>query len=190
MRKRPEITEQTKANLITAFWDRLETQKKDKITIKEITDHAGYYRSTFYEYFTDMSDLIEQAEDLLIQDMEKQAFYSMSNSSLDEIIPKSVKFYSDNSKYLRILLGQNGSPTFALKFKNLLHPMIQKYYHLDDINVETEYVIEFTLSALLGTLTYWFENDKNISIEKLIEIVNPIIKTILNPKLITTKSDT
>ena len=71
MKKRPDITERTKANLITAFCKVLENKKFDKITVKEITDQAGYYRSTFYQYFTDISDLMDYVENIFIEDIKK-----------------------------------------------------------------------------------------------------------------------
>lgn len=180
MRKRPEITELTKANLVTAFWEILEEKKIDKITVKEITDHAGYYRSTFYEYFTDISDLLEQVEDMLIEDIKKQAVNSLTNSSIDDLILKSADFYNNNSKYLFILLGSSGSPAFASKLKDTLRPIILHYYNLEKENSRAEYLIEFSLSALLGTLTYWFQKNKDITIQELVSIINPAIKNVIS----------
>ncbi len=84
MRKRIEITEQTKENLITAYWDILDSEEDGAITVKEIADRAGYHRTTFYEYFTDVSDLKEQAEYLLIEKIQSQSNNILSNNSFDE----------------------------------------------------------------------------------------------------------
>lgn len=188
MRKRPEITEQTKANLITAFWNILENKKIDKITVKEITDHAGYYRSTFYEYFTDISDLFEQVEDMLIEDIKKQAVNSLTSKSIDDLILKSANFYNDNSKFLMILLGGSGGPTFASKLKDTVRPIILNYYNFDKNNSQCEYLIEFALSALLGTLTYWFQKNKDITVQEFISIINPVIKDVISHIVIASKS--
>ena len=51
MKKQPQITEQTKDNLRSAFWTLYSSKPIDKITIKEITDLAGYNRGTFYLYY-------------------------------------------------------------------------------------------------------------------------------------------
>lgn len=60
MRKQPEVTEQTKTNLRTAFWELYKEKPIEKITIKEITDAAGYNRGTFYLYYKDVYDLFTQ----------------------------------------------------------------------------------------------------------------------------------
>ena len=47
MNKQPHITTQTKQNLIDAFWALYCEQRIEKITVKEITNKAGYNRGTF-----------------------------------------------------------------------------------------------------------------------------------------------
>ena len=60
MKKQPEITVQTKQNLTDAFWQIYCTKRIDKITVRDITTKAGYNRGTFYEYFRDVYDVLEQ----------------------------------------------------------------------------------------------------------------------------------
>ena len=54
MKNNTEIISKTKQDLIDAFWCLYCEKRIEKITIKEITVKAGYNRSTFYEYFTDI----------------------------------------------------------------------------------------------------------------------------------------
>ena len=48
MKKQPHITEQTKNNLRIAFWSLYAQKPIEKISIKEITELAGYNRGTFF----------------------------------------------------------------------------------------------------------------------------------------------
>ena len=48
MNKQPEITAQTKQNFVDAFWELYKKYSIEKITVKQITDKAGYNRATFY----------------------------------------------------------------------------------------------------------------------------------------------
>lgn len=66
MKKQSEVTAQTKQNLVGAFWSLYCEKRIEKITVKEITLKAGYNRGTFYEYFTDVYDVLEQIEKSLI----------------------------------------------------------------------------------------------------------------------------
>lgn len=61
----------THQSLIDAFWE-LYTQKRiDKITVREITAKAGCNRGTFYEYFLDVYDVLEQIENGLIPEIDE-----------------------------------------------------------------------------------------------------------------------
>ena len=66
-RKQPQVTEQTKANLTSAFWSLYEEKPIEKITVREIAERAGYNRATFYLYYRDVYDLFEQLEDEIME---------------------------------------------------------------------------------------------------------------------------
>ncbi|MGI6212114.1 MAG: TetR/AcrR family transcriptional regulator [Anaerovoracaceae bacterium] len=179
MGKRPHITDQTRANLIQSFWDLLEEKPLDKITVKEITNHAGYYRSTFYQYFDDISDLLSRVEHSLIVDIKKQARASLSSRSAEEFIPISELFYSENSRYLKILLGQNAHTSFITDLKSELRLLILSCCGCPEEDPESKYIIEYALSALLGTVSLWFRSGEDIPIDRLTEIVNSITKKLM-----------
>ena len=63
MKKNPKITGQTRENLLQAFWSLYRQKKIEHITIQDITTKAGYNRSTFYEYFVDIYDVLNRLED-------------------------------------------------------------------------------------------------------------------------------
>lgn len=71
MKKQPQITEQTKDKLRSAFWTLYSSKPIDKITIKEITDLAGYNRGTFYLYYKDVYDIFASIETELLQASEQ-----------------------------------------------------------------------------------------------------------------------
>jgi AcrR family transcriptional regulator len=88
MKKQPEITAQTRENLIQAFWGLYRQKKIEHITIKNITTRAGYNRSTFYEYFVDIYDLLNQFEDSLLEYLKEQILDSLDGGLNDDIIQK------------------------------------------------------------------------------------------------------
>lgn len=64
--KQSQTTTETKQNLIDAYWELYTSDIPSKITVKMITDRAGYNRGTFYAYFLDIEDLHDQIEDELL----------------------------------------------------------------------------------------------------------------------------
>ena len=54
MKKQPQITEQTKDKLRSAFWTLYSSKPIDKITIKEITEQADNNKETIYLYYKEI----------------------------------------------------------------------------------------------------------------------------------------
>lgn len=84
--KAAPYTEQTKNNLRIAFWSLYAQKPIEKISIKEITELAGYNRGTFYLYYNDVYDLLHQIEeeilgkitDVLNDSLEKNDTFDLS----------------------------------------------------------------------------------------------------------------
>jgi AcrR family transcriptional regulator len=178
MKKQPVLTAQTKGNLMEAFWQIYCKTRIEKITVKEITARAGYNRSTFYEYFTDVYDVLEQIENSVLPRHEGLMPHdpaSMTTASLP--IDELTQMYEKNKKYYVVLFGENGDPSFQSKFKNYIKVMLKQHFEEQGIveNLEIEFALEYTLSAMIGVLTYWFRLDSPPPINKLFELMSELI---------------
>jgi AcrR family transcriptional regulator len=178
MKKQPQITEQTKQNMIDAFWSFYSHKRIEDITVKEITEKAGYNRGTFYEYFTDVYDVLEQIENSLIPGIDElPPVKKPSDSTGDLPIDIFLKMYERNNKYYSILLGEKGDPAFAGKLKRAVKPIIRNAYNEKNIDMtEMDYILEFILSAMIGILGYWFKENKSLSAEKLIALIYDLME--------------
>ena len=68
--KSPSKTQiRTRKNLIEAFMTVYRTKTIDRVSVRDITDAAGYHRSTFYLYFKDVYDLADAAEDQVLTEL-------------------------------------------------------------------------------------------------------------------------
>ena len=72
MKKQPEQTAQTRRKLMDSFWKLFCDDGIDRVTVGAVTKCAGYNRGTFYEYFTDVYDLLDQLEDELLGELRAQ----------------------------------------------------------------------------------------------------------------------
>jgi AcrR family transcriptional regulator len=178
MKKQPELTEQTKQNLIDAFWSLYCEKRIEKITVKEITQKAGYNRGTFYEYFTDVYDVLEQIEKSLIPAIHELPPISIPNQNMGMPLDMFMALYEQNSKYYSVLLGDNGDPAFASKLKNSTKPVIKQVF-LEKYNInpiEFDFVLEFVLSAMIGIMSYWFKQDKILPAEDLVSLMYDLME--------------
>ena len=69
MKKRPEKTEQTKADLKEAFWRLYADKPIEKITVGEVCKLAGYNRGTFYLHYRDLYEMLATIEASLLEGM-------------------------------------------------------------------------------------------------------------------------
>ncbi len=171
MNKQPEITEQTKRNIIDAFWKILKKKRLDKITVKEIADVAGYNRSTFYAYFTSVSDILEQEENILLDYIHDNASKILFPHLIKGLRPKASDLYFfAKSEHLKILLSENGDPKFKGKLKKTIVPIAFNAFNLPKDNIHAEYLCEFCFSAVISTIIHWYDNQE-IEIDELFDIL-------------------
>lgn len=170
MKKQPEKTAQTKQSMIDAFWVIAKKRGLINVTVGEITKYADLNRSTFYVYFSDMKDLLAQAENEIIEDLHSKVWSVLEDKKFADIQAVSVKMievfgeYDDN---LFLLLGKDGDPQFlnlvrkeAATIFNAL--MIQK-----EENPYQDYIIAYVTSAMTGLLQFWHETGKELSLAEL-----------------------
>jgi len=175
MKKRPEATALTRENIMQAFWSLYCQKKIDHISIKEITDKAGYHRSTFYEYFVDIYDLLNQLEDEVLARMRAEVLQSLSIPSNSNLVQILADRYEAQGEYLRVLLGENGNPHFAKKVKAEMGVALTRRFGLPENDSHTAYIMEFGLSAIISTITHWYQNSKDLPFNELVVLIRSML---------------
>jgi AcrR family transcriptional regulator len=176
MKKKPEITAQTRENLIQAFWGLYRQKKIEHITIKNITTRAGYNRSTFYEYFVDIYDLLNQFEDTLLEYLKEQILDSLDGGLNDDIIQKLADVYESKGDYLGILLGENGDPNFVKKLKTVMRSTLVGTFRLPEKEIHTSYIFEFGMSAIIGTVTHWYQSKRDLPSKEMVRLLRSMLE--------------
>lgn len=178
MKKNPKVMTKTKQDLIEGFWTLYCEKRIEKITVKEITQKSGYNRSTFYEYFIDVYDVLEQIETSIIPNINELPPIVMPSGDLGMPLDIFMRLYEQNDKYYSVLLGDNGDAVFASKLKNSIKPMIQETLkcHVKVSETELDFILEYILSAMIGIMSYWFKQDKALPGKKLISLMTEIME--------------
>lgn len=172
-KKQPEITLKTKEALKDAFWSLYKHQKIEDISVKDITMKAGYNRSTFYVYFKDVYDVLEQIEaELMPSEKHLPPIHIEENSNVN-FMGNIMTIYEENSEYYSVLLSENGDPYFAKKLKNIFKEMMKEVLEgvIDREEDEIDYALEFLVGATLATVKYWYDQEKKMPIEKLMPLM-------------------
>ena len=131
MAKRPHITENTRKNLMDSFWKLYLTKPAEKISVREITDIAGYNRGTFYLYFKDVYDVLDRIESDILFTIEREAerysgIFCGDEIDISAVTAAAIDIFGKCSYEPFILLSDRGDPRFEKAIKEKMY--VRKNY--------------------------------------------------------------
>jgi AcrR family transcriptional regulator len=170
----------TKKIIKEVLYELMEEKGFNDISITDLTTRADINRGTFYLHYTDKFDLLEQVENEFIEELNEYTkdnilINFLTDNSLNSPPPFMVKLFQymkENAKFMKVILGPNGSPSFKLKLKKLLAVNL---FHNHQINpkererliVPEAYFLSYVISAHLGVLEQWVNSNMETSPEDL-----------------------
>lgn len=177
MKKQPEQTEQTRRAMIDAFWELAETHGIYAVTISAIAKKAGYNRSTFYAYFSDMPDIIAQAEDEMIEFLQSRLKSGIAQGGFDDfdiLAEIYIDAFMQCDDKIFLLIGKNGDPNFRSVVIDAAVKMFREIFTPIGGAAASEYIVAYVASAGLGLFTYWHETGKKLSVTELAKIYHTL----------------
>lgn len=175
MKKNPEQTMMTQKNFQDAFWILYTRQSIDKITVKDICNLAGYNRSTFYQYFVDVYDVLHKSENQLLDEMDEsvvQLLEQANNMNAPQVLQAIFGIFARLNKYITVLFGPHGDTEFTHKVVKNLKPIWIKYFFRTEnyTPAEVDLLMEYYISGLLSMYQKWFFDPKGVSMERIIQL--------------------
>jgi len=168
----------TKKLLLKALTLLISEKKINKITVKELTDLADVNRGTFYLYYKDIFDMVEQIETELF-DSFSQAYEKISNTTTTydgmlSFFTFLFEFVQDNAGMCKILLGPDGDYYFIEKFKNFIK---QYQPSMGDAvsKAKLHYFRPYIISGCIGIVQQWLDDDMDISPKEMAVFVLGVV---------------
>ena len=159
-RKNPEVTQETIRRIKEAFWQLYKDKPLEKISVREITAKAGYNHATFYLYFQNVRDVLNQIEaDLLTR--RDEVLVNVTRSGTLDFSGLLFVMGDDFLPYAKVLLGPHGDKAFEEDAKERIWPYLKPLLYptaADGTSTEptsaTRLAIakQFYLSGLLGAI--------------------------------------
>ncbi|NQX69141.1 TetR/AcrR family transcriptional regulator C-terminal domain-containing protein [Paenibacillus alba] len=147
-----------------AFIELLQELELEKITVNRIAERATINRVTFYLHYRDISDMIEQLADDMINEI--HAILKEAPDPPDfniEILIKMLEHIEGNSKFYKVLLASKRIPVFTERLMKLIADFmssrINKLEESLTLNVQKDIAIWYGSSAIIGTIVFWLRND-------------------------------
>lgn len=164
MKKQPEITQQTQNNIITAFCCLYEKKPIEQIHVKDVIAAAGYNRSTFYEYFTDIYDLLAHIEDDVIQFIKAGTKNGTHNQS------DLLRLLPEKEDYLKVLLGPYGGMRFQDRLRVEFMQEVKPTYNGSRMEI---YLSEFHIAVSLSMYRLWLSR-KDMTLNELSALIDQL----------------
>jgi AcrR family transcriptional regulator len=170
MKKQPEIAQKTRQLFINVFCELYSQKPIEKISIQEIANKSGYNRSTFYQYFADIYELLDFVENDLLNNMKDE----LSNKEVStNTIQNTLQCLeqSEHISILKALLGDYGSIHFLERLKKEI-PLDKLKFNFCENNSLTPYLTEFYISTSMSLFRLWLKQEKDLSSEELHKLID------------------
>ena len=164
MKKQPEVTARTKRAIMDAFCELYSQKPVEKISVQEIANMAGYNRSSFYQHFRDIYDLLDHVEKDVLEMMHRRL--QMGNESVKEMI----SVFDEKGFYLNALFGDYGGNRFLERLKAAV-PFESHKLSISNKDRKLPYLMEFHLSTVISLLRLWHRRQKDIPTEELLDMI-------------------
>lgn len=138
---------------------RLMYQKNgNRISVRELCTAAGVNRSTFYVYYQNMDELLEEIESNAYEVLE--TIFQDENSGAMQL-QRSMEFIQQNKKLFWIMISRSESDVMERFYQIMERRFIRKsnLNHRNSDVQEAQYLYVMIYTGTVGVIQKWLEND-------------------------------
>ena len=177
-------TQFTKNVIRTCFFELLKEMPINKITVKAICEKANINRTTFYRYYRDPFDLIEQIENELLE-----AFLShvkgMKKIDMETALKAMFSAILHNQETYLILISENADRFYIRKmitetYKFFKDGMEKRYPELSEN--QRRWLYYYVAQGSIGITIDWLERGMKESPDEMAQFTAGMNRAVLTPK--------
>lgn len=171
----------TRKQLEDVLFDLLKVKDINKITVKEITVLADINRSTFYDHYCDIYDLLESVQNRVLGDIQminKSVTISSLNSGDLNQLSLLLEYIKDNKEIFNILLNGHGNVQFVASLRKVISEKFLKDFIGKSSYPNKEHytlVSSFFISGCIGLIQNWVKNGSQVPVEQLTKIMKNLV---------------
>lgn len=150
----------TKKAIKNSFLELIEKKPIDQLTIRDITDHCGVSRNTFYYHYTDMPSLVEE----IVMDLAEEIILSYPDiKSLEQALSVGVEFMLENRRAASHILNSSHRYIYERCLMKVCRHVVELYIDIaipaDTLNdAERGLMIDFYKCMIFGIIIDWCDN--------------------------------
>lgn len=146
----------------------------EKITVSDIIKWAGVVRSTFYNHYENIPDLVSKAEDKALQDIFviMENFHPENNTEICKRYFLTVCNYAKNNPFLTRLLGSPRGGAFFEKGIKMLHNYVTRIANSEQrCDEEFSYIVAAAIGCSIGILHKWTREKCKVPVEDIADLL-------------------
>jgi len=170
----------TKVTIFQAYAYLITVKNIDKVTVKDVVEHCGITRQTFYYHFQDLLDVIEWG---LRRGAENALQRGQSANSLEEALQTFLQLADQNRTFGRKILNSQKKDQICDMMLQAVHKWLFVMFKEKHINSsfsvdELDFALHFYAYAISGS-TYDVIMNENVNLNMLtnqiVKLMHPVI---------------
>lgn len=148
----------------------------NKITVSEICQQADINRATFYRYYLDAYDLLENIQDELVTDLKNACHKSESNGSFTGFAKELLIVFANNKELVKILFNTKYNMDFFSDIFEIAYDKFKNRWE-DAYNIDKEYIEYasiYIFNGALGVINYWVKSDFDKDVSEIAKLIGRI----------------
>lgn len=170
----------TKHAIYKAFVELLNEKDINQITITDVAKKANINRKTFYNYYSDINDVMEEIENLVVAAFIKNIgtveFTNMADF-LTEIFIKFTETVNHDLEFYGLLFKTNNRSFLIVKIVDILKKYVQQRIEETETLDQKRFkvAVDLCIPGIISVYMNWFTNSYDYSIEELSSLLTDFI---------------
>ena len=189
-KKQDRRVRKSKDSLKNSLIELMQSKSVNNITVKELVIKADLNRSTFYNYYCDIPDMLKKLEEELYTEflytIERHIYKCDKNIDVQEgtheFIEDMCNVIKDNYDFCKCIFSKNGDLNFLFELEEIIenHLRDQLKEKFDRKVDHLSYVYSFFKSGYIGILKTWMKGGCKESTKEIADLTYNLLKGVIN----------
>ena len=173
-----ELTENTRRRIIDVFWEQLLSVGLTEINVRSLMKQVGMNRSTFYEHFSSISDLLQKASEDLMESIIVEVAALADNYSSDEpavFFGRLQGIFRDKGRRIIFMANCSEVPDFLPRYRDAIKPTVFKVFRIECEKEDEDLIMAFIMSVLMAASNNLIEVDFEKDVSSMMAKVHSMV---------------
>lgn len=164
----------TKKALYEALLSLLEEKSINEITVTELTTLADVNRATFYFYYTDLIDMLQQIQNEAYESfnevIQKATIHVSTIEGFTEYAERLFNYCKENEALVRFIINNDVNNRLYTYIKQLMLTNIPNTKEIFGENNPAKFISNYVITAMIGICIDWMDDGMKIPARDLAEL--------------------